>query len=446
MTSVAILLPGIMGSVLKLGDEIIWPGPVTSLWFPYRKMKELLHEDLVATDCIRSFSVTTQYQSLIDDLATCGFSEGDGTLAIGAYDWRKDNAESARKLAAHIETAVNRHGADVEISLVAHSMGGLVARYYLESGQFKDQPGFGRVRRLLTLGTPHNGAALALRLVLGYERRLFLNKDQVLQATSDSRYPAAYQLLPPVGEHFAWNGGADQQFEPLDIYDTAVVKQLGLVAANLDAAKRFRTGLDLARRPSHVRYFCFAGTRQTTATHVVLRPASGGRLRPDAIEEEGGGDGTVPTWSGFTSALQRQFVGGEHGTIYQNNTLRTALATLLGKQGLLAGVPEHVEVAVRDRVVEPGDAVHVIVGFSQVVQNFSGVLTIERAQIDPVTGTAVAFDIPQQVYPVDYKGLGMETLALLFQAPDLPGAYRVAFRDDAGALPSGYDELIVQQA
>jgi hypothetical protein len=79
-------------------------------------------------------------------------------------------------------------------------------------------------------------------------------------------------------------------------------------------------------------------------------------MQPDAIEEEGGGDGTVPTWSGFISALQRQFVGGEHGIIYQNNGLRTALALLLGKSGVLAGLPTKVEVAVRDHVVEPGDA------------------------------------------------------------------------------------------
>ena len=60
MTAVAILIPGIMGSVLKLGDEIIWPGPVSSLIFSFGKMPELMREDLVATDCIRSFSVTTQ--------------------------------------------------------------------------------------------------------------------------------------------------------------------------------------------------------------------------------------------------------------------------------------------------------------------------------------------------------------------------------------------------
>lgn len=445
MTAVVILVPGIMGSVLKLGDEIIWPGPVTSLWFPYRKMKELLRDDLVPTDCIRTFSVTNQYQSLIDDLAICGFSEGEGTLAVAAYDWRKDNARSARTLAECVDSATERHGSDVDISLIAHSMGGLVGRYYLESGHFKDRPGFGRVRRLITLGTPHNGAAVALPLVLGYEKRLFLNKDQVLQASSDPRYPAAYQLLPPPGEPFAWNGAADQQFEPMDIYDAEVARSLGLVAANIDAARRFRDGLDLERRPKHVRYFSFAGTRQTTATHVLLRPAGRGGLRPDAIEEEDGGDGTVPTWSAFTSALQRQFVGGEHGTMYQNIGLRTALGTLLGKPGVLAGLPEHVEVAVRDRVVEPGDTVHVIIGFSRAVQDFTGLLTIERAQTDQTTGRAVAFDPPQQLHTVGYRGLGLETMSLQFQAPDLPGAYRVAFRDDASMPPSGYDELIVQQ-
>lgn len=445
MKTIAILVPGIMGSVLKLGDEIIWPGPLTSLWFPYRRMKELLHDDLIATDCIRMFSVTTQYQSLIDDLANCGYSEDEGTLIIGAYDWRKDNAESANKLAEYVDTAVQHHGANVEISLVAHSMGGLVARYYLESGKFNDRLGFGRVRRLLTLGTPHRGAALALRLVLGYEKRFFLSKEQVLQATSDPRYPSAYQLLPPAGEPFAWSGAADQQFEPLDIYAAEVSKPLGLVEANIEAAARFRAGLDLERRPGHVRYFCFVGTRQTTTTHILLRPAGGGTLRPEMIEEEDGGDGTVPTWSGFTSALQRQFVGGEHGTIYQNRSLRAVLATLLGKPGVLAGVPAQAEVAVRDRVVEPGDPVHVVVGFSEVIQDFSGVLTVERAQTDPISGIALAFDPPQQLYPVTYKGLGMETMALRFDAPDLPGVYRVAFRDAEGAKPSGFDELIVQQ-
>lgn len=443
MTTVAILIPGIMGSVLQLGDEIIWPGPASSLILPFGKMQELMREDLVATDCIRSFSITDQYQALIDDLMTCGFSEADHTLVVAAYDWRKDNALAAQKLADHIDDAEKRYGDKVAIMLVAHSMGGLISRYYLESGQFNDRPGFGKVRQLITLGTPHGGAAIALPLVLGQEKRLFLNKDQVLQATSDPRYPAAYQLLPARGEPFAWNEDAGSDL--LDIYDRVIARRLGLVDANMAAAERFRSRLDVARRPANVRYFSFAGTQQATATHVLIRAAKGTRLRPDAIEDDDGGDGTVPVWSGFLPGLQRHFVGGEHGTMYQNNQLRSVLGTLLGKPHTLAGIPDQVQVAVRDKVVEPGDTVHLSISFGKSLRDFSGVLTVERAQTDPVSGVVLGFDPPFSVNPVQYNGLGMEAMSLTLTAPDIPGFYRVTIRNSLNAAPSGYDELIVQQ-
>ncbi len=158
MTSVAIIVPGIMGSVLKLGEEVIWPGPLTSLMFPFKRMTELMREDLVATDCIRKYFLTNQYQGLIDNLGALGFDEGNKTLIIAAYDWRKDNALAAEVLAGHIDAAVELHGANAEITLFAHSMGGLVSRFYLESGSFNNRPGFKNIRRLLAMATPHRGA------------------------------------------------------------------------------------------------------------------------------------------------------------------------------------------------------------------------------------------------------------------------------------------------
>src|SRR5262249_42724736 len=155
-------------------------------------------------------------------------------------------------LAAHIDNAVGQHGEASEIFLIGHSMGGLVSRYYLESGSFKKRKGFKNVRQLITLGTPHLGAAIALPFVLGYRQRLFLSKDQVLQIASDSRYPAAYQLLPVPGEPFAWNGSAGTAFARLDIYDPAVAARLGLVKASLEAAQRFHTALDVSKCPSDV--------------------------------------------------------------------------------------------------------------------------------------------------------------------------------------------------
>jgi triacylglycerol esterase/lipase EstA (alpha/beta hydrolase family) len=198
MTHVAVLVPGIMGSELRLGSTVVWPGSLEELVLPYGKMKELLRDDLVATDIIRKFSISHQYDDLIRDLGTCGFAESSNppTLYVLPYDWRKANELAAKLLADLVDKAVSERD-DADVTLIGHSMGGLVCRFYLESGSFTTRTGFSRVRNLVTLGTPHRGAPLALTAAVGLERRLFLNADQVLQLASDPRYPSLYQLLPP---------------------------------------------------------------------------------------------------------------------------------------------------------------------------------------------------------------------------------------------------------
>ena len=445
MQHVIILVPGIMGSVLELDGEVIWPGSTASLILPFKNMKKLLREDLVATDCIRRFFFKSLYDQLIDDLSKCGFHEKDKTLVIAAYDWRKNNLDSVKILANHIQEVIELHGEDSQISIIGHSMGGVIARCYLESNNYTNRIGFHNIRRLITLGTPHNGAALALPVVLGHEKRLFLNKDQVLQLASDIRYPAAYQLLPPSGEPFAWDGYAGKQYELLDIYDPIVAEGLGLILGNLHAAKQFHESLNINNIPSHVRYFCFAGTQQITATHILIRPTGSKQTVPFKIEQKDSGDGTVPTWSGFLPNAQRMFVGGEHSTIYNNNDLRRSLATVLGKEGLLKGVPQKVDVALREKVVEPKDSVYLSLSLGSAIKDFSGVLTIEKAVIDKDSGQVERFGKPLDLKTVEYKGVGVESLTLIFPAPKIRGVYRIAFRDEIQSEPSGYDELIVQQ-
>lgn len=172
MTQIAVVVPGLMGSELRLGNDVIWPGPVSSLWLPYTKMAELTRDDLVATDVIRQVSFSRQYATLIDELTMCGFRETSRppTLYVCPYDWRKKNELAAGVLAQLLDRVVEAHGSAAEIALVAHSMGGLVARYYLESGEFCDRPGFGCVKRLITIGTPHRGSPLALTAGLGMEK------------------------------------------------------------------------------------------------------------------------------------------------------------------------------------------------------------------------------------------------------------------------------------
>jgi pimeloyl-ACP methyl ester carboxylesterase len=441
MTEIVVFLPGIMGSELRLGDERIWPGSALSLVGAFTRMEDLLRSDLVPTDVIRRFSVADQYQALINDLQSFGFEE-DQNLFLFPYDWRKSNAETAERLAERLDRLIAENPG-AEITILAHSMGGLVSRQFLESGRFNRRTSHGKVRRLIMLATPQRGAPLALAAAMGKEKRLFLSAEQVHQLASDTRYPSLYQLLPPVGEPFAWDGRFGQKLTPLDIYDSTTASALGLVQANLDAARMFWEGLGSAHCPQGVRYFMFYGSRQTTISAASLDlDALSPSKRLTSLEIECGGDGTVPVWSGIGAGFQGRAVGGEHGSIYKNGDLRRALATLFGYSGSLAAAPKSVEVAVRDRVVEPEEIVHVSLSLGVGVSELRGVLRLERAKL----GTEGQFEeyvsasAPQSL---SYAGVVAEQIAVALDAPFVPGLYRLSFVTPTGTV-LGSDEFFVQ--
>jgi len=64
--------------------------------------------------------------------------------------------EFAGRLGERVDAILQSTGAE-QIDLVAHSMGGLVARYYVEQ-----LGGAGKVRRCITIETPHHGTLLAV--------------------------------------------------------------------------------------------------------------------------------------------------------------------------------------------------------------------------------------------------------------------------------------------
>jgi pimeloyl-ACP methyl ester carboxylesterase len=448
MAHVALLIPGIMGSVLKLNGEIVWPGSAWELYLPYGKTDKLLDSHLIATDVIRKVSVSVQYQGLIDDLGKCGFRENDNpkSLYVCPYDWRKDNAEATTKLADLADYAVTQGGA-TEISLIAHSMGGLVSRYYLESGEFAGRPGLAAVRRLLTLGTPHRGWPLALSAAMGKEKRLFLSAEQVQQLVSDTRYPALYQLMPPPGEPFAWDEDKAAEFGEVDIYDAGVAKALKLVTRNLNAAKKFHKTLDINKRPTFqgkpIRYFFFAGTRQTTISSVNVLCVDAARYEVRKTELEDAGDGTVPAWSATITGVQGQPVGGEHSTLYRNGLLRRTMAVLLGAKGVLAVQPMQVEVSLRERVVHATDTVHAALTFGAGVDKLDGKLVIYLMEVDE--GGAVKSSRLVSQHQISYAGLNAEKLNVIFSAPAFPGIYQVPYILANYNDPAGSDELFVQQ-
>lgn len=109
---------------------------------------------------IRHFNnlVTDLYGDLVKRLVEMGQSEGFHHLGVrpvvycAGYDWRQDNARSALRLAGVVEEALRETGAKKCI-LIAHSMGGLVARYYCRA-----LGGESRVHQLYLIGSPTLGA------------------------------------------------------------------------------------------------------------------------------------------------------------------------------------------------------------------------------------------------------------------------------------------------
>ncbi|MDB4958205.1 MAG: lpsA [Myxococcales bacterium] len=76
-------------------------------------------------------------------------------------------AAAARQLAWFVDTVLDRTGA-AQVDIVGHSMGGVVARYYVALGG-----GDGEVANLITLGSPHAGTDVS-RIGVGHPTRELL--------------------------------------------------------------------------------------------------------------------------------------------------------------------------------------------------------------------------------------------------------------------------------
>src|ERR1051325_8998213 len=148
-----IVIPGILGSqiVNRKTGEVVWPSvfrsDVDGLSLPTPPDLEANRDSLEASkivDVARLAKLAPEvyvYHYLLRALTDYGgYREGDwdnppeggdrDTFYVFAYDWRRDNVESARMLVRRVEALKLKLGRpDLRFNIVAHSMGGLVARY-----------------------------------------------------------------------------------------------------------------------------------------------------------------------------------------------------------------------------------------------------------------------------------------------------------------------------
>jgi pimeloyl-ACP methyl ester carboxylesterase len=269
-----IVIPGVLGSqiVNRRTGEVVWPSAFRSsddgLSLPATPELSANRDELVASKILETARLARiapevyVYHGLLRALEEFGgYREGSidhppeggdaDTFYVFPYDWRRDNVETARLLVKRVEALKLKLGRpDLRFNLVAHSMGGLVARYAAMYGD-RDLPPAGAeprpdwagrtfVNKIFMFGTPNEGSAEAFATLLegysvteGLRRRVrLLNKlsrEDVLTA------PSIFQLLP----HRAQARFLDENLQPLslDLYDPETWRRYGWSAAH-DASFR----------------------------------------------------------------------------------------------------------------------------------------------------------------------------------------------------------------
>jgi len=218
-----IIIPGVLGSRLadrETGVEA-WPGSTARLLTSgYLELAlrvdpvtlEPVDDGLVASGLFDGAAGQDFYRRVIETLQEVGgYRRGQpGQPAKGqepqfytfAYDWRQDNVISVRKLDELIEKIRRDYGnPELQVDVIAHSMGGLILRYYerygtddVLDGNFFPVTGAGarKLRRVVLLGTPNQGSVTGIHSFLhGY--RVALSR---LPTEGIATMPSMYQLFP----------------------------------------------------------------------------------------------------------------------------------------------------------------------------------------------------------------------------------------------------------
>ena len=135
-----LVIPGILGSDIRMPHESA---------IPFLEKGDLVLDPVLHT-----------YDELV--LSLIDHYGASGVFAF-PYQWRQDNTVTAQELKERIAYIKEVTG-HRKVDIVAHSMGGLIARHYIESDEYAED-----VDQLIMLGTPNRGAPKTYRFWEGME-------------------------------------------------------------------------------------------------------------------------------------------------------------------------------------------------------------------------------------------------------------------------------------
>jgi pimeloyl-ACP methyl ester carboxylesterase len=256
-----------------------------------------------------------EYGRMLEVLQEWGYAVSDRsthalqpTVYTFAYDWRQDNRLSARLLGEAIQgwKALNP---EAEVWIIAHSNGGMVARWYIQKEGGKEV-----VNRLFLLASPWDGAPRALQVLLdGFDIFLLRMFDRlgVKQMVHDAAltFPSFYELLPARLPFLKNRLG-----QLVDLYKDPHWLETDAQRALLGSGRSFTLDLGVELGVETLNFF---GVKQPTTSGgtVLLDPQ--GKIAAIHWEQSEDGDGVVPVHSArHLLAEQNLPYAAAHGELY----------------------------------------------------------------------------------------------------------------------------------
>jgi pimeloyl-ACP methyl ester carboxylesterase len=191
---VVIFIHGYGGSQIKCGDKLLWFNPTGP---------DLRNMRLGADDnpCVRNTRVDGLVNSVLGfDIYGSSSKHFEDISWPGrhydyVWDWRRTPADALDGLDALVEKARRETGV-AQVQLVAHSMGGLVLREYIDRQDRAD-----KVARAVTIATPYWGSVKSIfALVAGVQAPNFapmdLFTDNEGMKAAAKTFPGHFALLP----------------------------------------------------------------------------------------------------------------------------------------------------------------------------------------------------------------------------------------------------------
>jgi pimeloyl-ACP methyl ester carboxylesterase len=345
-TAPVILIPGALGSRLldKRNGREIWPGSTLHLLAGSKQDLALpfdpvtlqpIDDGLEASGLFEEVLNADFYGAILRTLRQSGgFVPGKlGAHAdprvrryyVFAYDWRQDNVTIAKRLDALIEQ-LRRDYDDptLKVNVIAHSMGGLVIRYYLRYGTVDalegdgafpiNMAGAGKVGTAVLLGTPNLGSVSSLQSMLLGDRVGLTRIEPEVLATM----PSVFELLPhPLTDWSVDPSGKDLDLDLYDVttwkrmqwsvFDPTVIGRLrarfkapseantyiaalqAYFARNLERARRFIWSVTFEEPSSPVKFVVFGGDCVLTPARIVIEQQAGrslARLFPEDVQRK----------------------------------------------------------------------------------------------------------------------------------------------------------------